>query len=196
MSLRVGWAANVVPAVFGEAYPKFAQIAQQALNTQNHVSTECSELETCAVLGASADDPGFVELDNWKALAVDNVTASCVPCAPYALALLEFAVKFGGGQGSPMISFMDAVAKQFQCNATLGRGFWACVTNMSNSKHPLEQFPLMRVALLLTNLTGNRVEDIPHYSTRALRCKYFGMNLVKDTLFVIGNLLFGKFRKK
>ncbi len=159
--LGEGWEWDIIPAAIDAAYPKFAQIAQQALNTQNHVSTECSELETCAVLGASADDPGFVELDNWKVLAVDNVTASCVPCAPYALTLLEFAVRFGGGQGSPMINFMDAVAKQFQCNATLGRGFWEVVTNMVNHKNPLEQFPLMRVALLLTNLTGNKVEDIP-----------------------------------
>ena len=38
--LLVGWYWDVVPAIIDELFPAFAIIAQKALNTQNHISTE------------------------------------------------------------------------------------------------------------------------------------------------------------
>ena len=89
----------MVPAIIDELFPSFAQIAQKALNTQNHISTEVGELETCMTLAANADDPGMQELDNWQELALENVVSLCVPCSKYSKTLLHFVMTFGGGQG-------------------------------------------------------------------------------------------------
>ena len=153
-----GWTWECVPSIIDELFPAFAIIAQRALNTQNHISTEVGELETCMTLAASADDPGMKELESWKELAVANVASLCVPCAKYSKTLLEFVLKFGGGTGAPFISFMDAVAKGFGCNVNLGQSFWEAVTTTTFPAKTC-MFPLDRVALCLANLTSDKVED-------------------------------------
>ena len=130
-----GWKWQVVPAVVDELFPAFGRIAQRALNTQNHVSTEVGELETCMILGASIDDPGMQDIKEWKKLAVDNIASLCVPCAPYSPTLLEYVLTFGGGKGAPLIAFMDSVAKQFGCNVNLGGMYWDALTKATFASH-------------------------------------------------------------
>ena len=156
--LLVGWYWEVVPAIIDEMFPAFAPIAQKALNTQNHISTEVGELETCMILAASAGDPGMMDLPNWKELAVENVVSLCVPCGKYSNALLEFVVTFGGGSGAPLISFMDSVAKQFGCNVSLGQAFWeALAYTIFPSKTCM--FPLIRISLAIADMTSDKLED-------------------------------------
>ncbi len=153
-----GWTWEVVPHIIDELFPAFAKIAQTALNTQNHISTEVGELETCMTLAANADDPGMQELEDWQDLAIKNVEALCVPCSKYSKALLHFVITFGGGAGAPLIAFMDAVTKQFGCNVDLGQGFWEALAHTTfPSKTCL--FPLIRIALALANLTTDKIED-------------------------------------
>ena len=128
------------------------------MNTQNHIGTEVGELEACMTLAATADDPGMRELDGWKDLAIDSILSLNLPCARYAKVLLDFVDNYGGGAGAPIIAFMDTVAKKFGCNVTLGQSFWDGVTNVAFS-HKIKFFPLTRVSLALTNLTGDKVED-------------------------------------
>ena len=109
-------------------------------------------------LAATADDPGMRELDGWKDLAIDSILDLNLPCAKYAKVLLDFVDNYGGGEGAPLITFMDSVAKKFGCNVTLGQSFWDGLTNVAFS-HKLKFFPLTRVSLALTNLTGDKVED-------------------------------------
>ena len=156
--IEEGWSWDVVPAVIDELWPSFATVAQKALNTQNHIGTEVGELETCMTLASSVYDPGMRELSGWKELAIENVVALNVPSAKYSKTLLEFVLNYGGGEGAPLITFMDDVAKQFGCNVNLGQGFWEALENtVFNSKTCL--FPLVRVSLALTNMTGDKVED-------------------------------------
>jgi hypothetical protein len=153
-----GWSWEVVCAAIDEVYPKFATIAQKALNTQNHISTEVGELEACMTLAASANDPGMQDLENWEELAIQNLESLCVPCSKYSKTLLHFVMTYGGGSGAPIIAFMDSVAKQFGCNVSLGQSFWEALTNaVFHSK--TNMFPLIRVALGLANMTGDKVED-------------------------------------
>ena len=81
-----------------------------------------------------------------------------MPRAKYSKTLLEFVIHYGGGQGAPLIAFMDSVAKKCGCNVTLGKSFWDGLTNVAFSQK-LKFFPLTRVSLALTNLTGDKVED-------------------------------------
>ena len=153
-----GWSWEVVPAIIDELYPAFASIAQKALNTQNHISSDVGELETCMILAASVDDPGMMELPNWKELAVTNVVSLCVPCSKYSNTLLDFVVTFGGGKGAPFIAFMDSVAKQFGCTVNLGQSFWDAIAHTTFPSKTC-MFPLFRIALALTNMTSDKMED-------------------------------------
>jgi hypothetical protein len=154
--IEVGWDWEVVPHEVDAKFPAFAHIAQMALNTANHVSTAVGELETAVTLAACADDPGKEK--DWQALALENVIALCVPCAHYAHIILSFCELYGGGEGAPLIRFMDNVAKQFQVNVILGENMWSSVASATFAcKH--NKFPLVRVALLLANLTSPKQED-------------------------------------
>ena len=156
--IEKGWAWEVVPSIIDELYPDFARVAQKALNTQNHIGTEVGELETCMTLAASANDPGMRELEGWKEMAIENVVSLNVPSAKYSKTLLEFVEHFGGGDGAPLVSFMDSVAKQFGCNATLGQTFWEGLAHTVFASKT-NMHPLVRVACAVANLTGDKVED-------------------------------------
>ncbi|CAK0808824.1 unnamed protein product [Prorocentrum cordatum] len=158
LMVEKGWAWEVVPSIIGELFPGFAHVAQEALNTQNHIGTEVGELETCMTSAASANDPGMRELAGWKDTAIENVVSLNVPSAKYSKTLLDFVGNFGGGDGAPLVSFMDSVAKQRGCNATLGQTPWEALAHaVFASKTNLH--PLIRVAVAIANLTGDKVED-------------------------------------
>jgi len=156
--IKVGWDWRVVKGCVDERFPKFATIAQRALNTRNHVSSVIGELEVCMTLSETANDPGFKSVGEWKELAVENIVSLCAPCAHYASTLLDYVVEFGGGDASPIIQFVDNVAKQFQANVALGEGFWkALATTQFADKQ--SKYPLVRAAMMLANLTSDRIED-------------------------------------
>ena len=118
-----GWQWKVIPAIIDSEFPALAKVAQKALNTQNHISTEVGELETLMILASNAFDPGMQAIKNWEELAVENVRSLCMPCSPYANTLLDFVVKLGEGEGAPLIALADAVVKQIGCNVSLGQWF-------------------------------------------------------------------------
>ena len=109
-------------------------------------------------LVGSLGDNGFKQLPNWRELAVQEVQSLNIPSAQYCNTLLEFVLNYGGGDDAPMICFMDAVAKEFGCNVNLGSQFWHALTYMSFSRK-MKTYPLIRVALAVTNMTGAKVED-------------------------------------
>jgi hypothetical protein len=154
--LEKGWEWQIVPAVVDEAFPKFARIAQKALNANNHTSTEVGELETAVTLAETANDVSGDE--DWQEIALDNVKALNVPCAPYSKAILDFVSFYGGGPGAPLVAFMDGFAKQFKAHVNLGEQYWHC---MAYTEFPekTEKFPLIRVAYGLANLVSPKVED-------------------------------------
>ena len=156
--IKVGWKWKVVPALVDEAFPKFARIAQKALNTRNHVASQVSELEACMTLLNNVNDPGFRDLENFKHLAVENIVSLCVPCAGYANCLLDYVLAFAGGESAPMIEFIESVGKGFQCNVTLGETFWKALT-YTEFFDKTSQFPLVRSSVLLANLTTDKIED-------------------------------------
>jgi hypothetical protein len=157
--LEVGWEWNVVYACVDQEFEAFAQLAQRALNTRNHTSNVIGELEVCMTLADTMEDTGFIEtVSDWKSLALENINSLCPPCAGYASYLLEYIDRFGGGSGAPIIVFMDNVAKQFQANVALGETFWRALAKTEFADMQC-QYPLVRAALMLTNLTTNKVED-------------------------------------
>jgi hypothetical protein len=147
--LEVGWGWLVIPWEVDRDYPQFAKIAQAALNTSNHSSTEIGELETAVTMADSAHD---------KQMALAAVQDLGVPCGHYADKIFDFLTLYGGGDGSPLIHFMDAFAKMFKCNINLGESFWSLVTAMKFQSNT-DKYALARVALCMANLVSPKIED-------------------------------------
>ncbi len=153
--IHEGWDWTIVPAWVDRDFPMFANIGQKALNASNHVASLVGELETAKSIADVMDDGAE---KGWEEAALDSVRSTGAPSASYAGVILDFVQQFSGGPGSPLISFMDTVAKEFQCNAVLGETFWKAVTSaIFSAKH--KKYPLIRVGLLLTNLTSPKNED-------------------------------------
>lgn len=95
---------------------------------------------------------------SWKTRAADAVNAIGAPCAPYSKYIIEFVEKFTGGVDAPLVDFMDAVSKQFQCTATVGETFWKAVVEATFQTKD-SKMPLVRVALVLANLASPKIED-------------------------------------
>ena len=153
-----GWSWNVVYACVDEQFPQFGQVAQKALNTRNHVANVIGELEACMTLADTMQDPGMQTLPEWKQLAVENISSLCAPCSNYAETLLDYIVAYGGGSDACLIQFVDNVAKQFGANVALGEAFWKAL-NETEFADKQCKYPMVRTALMLSNLTGNKIED-------------------------------------
>ena len=142
--LREGWEWTIVPAAVDIMFPAFAKIAQQALNISNHIAACMSEMEVAMSIAE------LVEAGR-EASVMDHVTDLGVPCACYAEQIKAFVMDYGGGSGSPQISFVDSVAKMFKCNVVLGKQVWSNLASL-NFFDQESKYPLLRVALLLVKM--------------------------------------------
>ena len=156
--IKKGWKWNVVYACVDEAFPEFAQIAQRALNTRNHVNNVIGELEACMTLAQTMADPGMQDVADWKNLAVQNLVSLCAPCSHFGDVLLDYIIDFGGGENACVIQFVDNVAKQFAANVPMGETFWRALLGVEFADKQCK-YPLLRTALMLANLTGKKTED-------------------------------------
>ena len=142
------------PAWVDIEHPKFADVCQKALNSSNNVASMVAEIEIAKTVADMMRDGD----EDWKAQAIEAVAAIGAPCAPYCSFIVDFVEKYAGGEGAPLLDFIDSVAKQFQCTAVLGQTFWKQVAEASfNTKE--STMPLVRVALILANLASPKLED-------------------------------------
>ena len=148
-----GWEWIIIPHEVDAAFPRFAKIAQKALNTPNHVAGVMGELESACVLADSHEDPSIDD-----AMALQSLTELCVPCAGWASIIQEFVKVYGGGQGAPQIRFMDTIRKSFNCDIVLGETFWSAITSTTFA-NKVCLYPLVRVAFALCNLSGSHQQD-------------------------------------
>ena len=142
--LREGWEWCIVPAAVDIMFPAFAKIAQQALNISNHIAACMSEMEVAMSIAELMED-------GREASVMGHVTDLGVPCACYVEQIKAFVKDYGGGSGSPQISFVDSVAKMFNCNVVLGKKVWTNLTEL-NFFDQESKYPLLRVALLLVKM--------------------------------------------
>ena len=156
--INEGWSWNIVEAWVDEEFPQFAEVAERALNTRNHIHNVIGEIEACTTLSQTMNDPGMIAVENWKKLTVENLVSLCVPCASYGMTLLEYIIQYGNGPDAPMIRFVDAVAKQFAANIPMGETFRKALLDAS-FVDKTRKYVFLRTALMLTNLTGTKIED-------------------------------------
>ena len=142
------------PAWVDKEHPKFADVCQKALNSSNNVASMVAEIEIAKVVADMMQDCD----ENWKDRAIEAVVAQGAACAPYCTFIIDFVEKYAGGEGAPLLDFIDSVAKQFQCTAVLGQTFWKAIAEASFSTKE-STMPLVRVALILANLASPKLED-------------------------------------
>jgi hypothetical protein len=115
--LKKGWSWTILPYTVQIKYPKLAFLAQQALNSTNNSSNQVSELEAAVSLHE------FVSTGlTWEAAKV-AVAACNPPCLEYVDVILKYTQKFSGGDGGPMLRYLDKFAKHYGPNKKVGGEF-------------------------------------------------------------------------
>jgi hypothetical protein len=154
--INSGWKWCIIPAWVDEQFPRFADVAQKALNASNNVASLVSEIEAAKAAADCMKDN--IHDARWKESARAALIAMGAPCAPYCTYIIDFVQLYSGGRDAPLVDFLEDVAKGFQCSVTLGETFWRAVAEMSFQTKE-SKLPLVRVALILTNLTSPKIED-------------------------------------
>ena len=103
--LDEGWQWVVVDASVDVKFPNFANVAQKALNVNNHVAQKTSELEMALQLAEVCRDLGFQDEPGWKEMAVRSMEDQGILSSGYAATILDFTLEYGGGPDAPAIRF-------------------------------------------------------------------------------------------
>ena len=118
-----GWAWKVIYACIDEAFPKFAVIAQSALNVRNHVAAAMGELEVAMCLAKTACEMTRTD-------SLQSIARMSPPCSSYADVLLDYVTKLGDKDAS-IIQFVDSCSKQFRANNVLGRAIVEAIPSVA-----------------------------------------------------------------
>lgn len=152
-----GWTWVILPWQVEATWPSLPDLAQRALNASNAVASQASELETaCAIAEfAQMHRAAGAEAD-WQS-CVAAAAASMPPCVDYIGVLGKYVRLYGGGEGAPLVRYLDDFAKQFGENRRLGQEFMTAVTETTFAATRLH--PFLRVALVAANLVSPKVVD-------------------------------------
>ena len=132
--VQSGWGWTILPWQAELTWPELPDIAQRALNASNSVASQSSELETAATIAefAQVQLRSGSEVD-WQQCA-EAAAATMPPCASYVDALAKLARVHGGGQGAPMVKYLDHFAKAFAGNRRLGEEFVRYLVRIKQSE--------------------------------------------------------------
>ena len=144
-----GWKWTILPWYVERLWPEFPDMAQGALNSEHMTFSMTTELQTMSSLSIFAQKAESGEV-NWND-AIASAKACMPPCHSYVHVLSDFVRYYGGGDGSPMVRYLDAFAKEFGANKVLGETFLSSVVSAKFAS-TRSKFPFMRVACLATQL--------------------------------------------
>jgi hypothetical protein len=149
--IKKGWSWTILPYTVQTKYPKLPFLAQQALNSTNNSSNQISELEAAVSLHE------FVSCGmSWDA-AKEAVGSSNPPCLGYLDAVVKYTQKFSGGEGGPMLRYLDKFGKTYGPNKKVGGEFFEALVDLKLKGSTT--FPFLRTAVLATNLAGDKIVD-------------------------------------
>jgi len=156
--LEKGWEWTIVSWQAEAQWPGLPDLAQRALNASNNVASHSTELETGSTISEFAEGmrQDGKEID-WT-LCIEAAGASMPQCMPYISTIGDYVKYYSGGQGAPMIKFLDSFSKLFGANIKLGEEYLKAVTEAQFPSATL-MFPFVRTALVATNLISPKVVD-------------------------------------
>lgn len=159
--LEKGWLWKIIRCEVDEVFPDFAKIAQRALNSSNDNKQLLSETEIICQLADYHAQAVAERIMDPKATALEALQEQS-RVAQYAYTLFEYSIKYGGGEDVPWIRWLDSIAKGYGTTKEFGHTFWDKMLTMKfyqNSKGPVEQFPLLRLALLILQAVSDKTKD-------------------------------------
>ena len=155
--LEKGWSWTVVPWPVEATWPSMPDLAQRALNAANSVASQASELEVAASIAEFAAMELAVNGSiDWGRCGTAAV-AGLPPCTDYVTTLVEYVRLYGGGDGAPMVKYLDEFSKRYGENKRLGEDFIKGVTETVFSAS--RRVPHLRTAFLAANLVSPKVVD-------------------------------------
>ena len=140
-----GFAFTIVPWQVEQMWPDLPDLAQSALNVEHGTFSQTTELQVMASMSAAAD-AGVP----WEDIIATQQGAK-VPSSSYLNLLQTFVMDYAGGNGAPMIKFLDSFAKVYGKNKTLGSVFIEAVVGATFSSQATK-FPFIRSACIAANL--------------------------------------------
>ena len=149
-----GWAWTVLPWQCELTWPKLPNLAQRALNASNSVASQSSELETACTIAEFAQ---MHEEPNWEQ-CVEAARAAMPACSGYIHIIGKYVRLYGGGEGAPMIKYLDSFAKVFGESRRLGEDFLTAVTE-AQFPSLVNRYPHLRTGILATNLVSPKMTD-------------------------------------
>ena len=155
--LEKGWSWKIFQWQVGETWPQAADIIQRALNASHSVGASMSELEVAVTIS----DHVVMQIAQGLAANFEAATNEALganpQCAGYANKLSTLVELYGGGAGAPVIRKLDDFAKKYAANRRMGEEFVSAVVDVKFST--TRAFPLLRSAMIATNLTASKVVD-------------------------------------
>jgi hypothetical protein len=141
-----GWEWLVLPAFCEAVWPSLPELIQGALNAEHAVGKNAGELQVMCSIGSMQ----YRDASKSQAHILKIIKGTKPACTPYLECLYKYVQLFGGGQGAPMIRFMEGFAKEFGSNRVIGETFWQSC--LDTKLGPIGLYPHVRNALVVANL--------------------------------------------
>lgn len=148
-----GWKWRVVPGELEEHFPGIVFKLTQSCNTVSNVQKGSSEFE-CAMLMASLVSQTGCSIDEAKA----QVQATQPKCADYLDCIVDLIKNYSGGDGFPLLKFLQAFQSKYAAAVNVGESFMRTLVSQE-FKHESSTCPFSKIALLATQLTSTKVQD-------------------------------------
>ena len=147
-----GWDWRVFPWQAEVAWPLLPDPCQRTLNAAHAVASRGNEVEVM-VWAAEADGNTEGSFDS-----IVSAIQACGPgCASYLNSVCRLAMLVSGGQGAPILNFLDHLNKQYGENRTLGEDFIGALASLNISS--TNKVCLVRTSLMATNSISEKVVD-------------------------------------
>ena len=142
----------VLSAKVEKLVPGIAVMFQMLLNSGNAVMKQISELEAAQEIAMLSNVSGSINE------AMNAVAASNPACLQYLDSIANYVRLYGGGDGHPLISFLDEFSKTYGGSVSLGEDMMRQISYL-DFQEPSCQFPLLRAGLVACQLTSPLVRD-------------------------------------
>ena len=152
--VTTGWAWTVISWEAEAAWPLLPDLAQVALNASNGVAATPAEPEIMAAI-ARIFEGTDQSVDSYDA-AVEAASGQAGFIASYIDVIGTFVRLYGGGEGTPMVHFLDEFCQSYGVKLRLGRDFMVEVSKPIGGK---EGFPYCRIAVMAVNMCFGKNSD-------------------------------------
>eukprot|EP00439_Symbiodinium_sp_Y106_P047634 s5235_g6.t1 len=151
--LQTGWKWLILEDMLEEEFPSLPLLLASGLNSTNQVQVNQGEVEVLMTIGRYVSVHG---------MSVHQAKEKCLEaepaCKEYIDVLANFAARYGGGDGFPLLEFLGAFGKVYGASRVLGSVFMKAVA-FSDFKVEGNLLPCLRVALLAAQITSPKAVD-------------------------------------